>query len=421
MDKSGKNLYLSKKNIPLYVAKTNGGFIVASDISCIDSAEYYSLEDNMVAQVNKYKVSFYLNGQLVKLSPIKNTYNSEQIALNGYKHFMEKEIAETSKVLKNISTRYETLFNKLLEPDAFNKFSRICFIGCGTAYHASLLGASWLKNKTHISVEAYVASEFRYSEPIIDENTLIILVSQSGETADTLAVAEMAKNQKATVYAITNCEHSTIVKFADRVFPTCAGPEIAVASTKAYSAMLAIMYLISNYKSNYNELSKNLKKVAELISNEIDSRIVDVIKNSKRVFFIGRVDDGVTSQEAALKLKEIAYLDTYGYYAGELKHGPIALVEPGIAVCGIVTSESIKDKTINAIEEVKSRGATTIIITDDVNLEGDYTVRIPQIDIPELKSVLAVIPLQLLAYKVTCELNQNPDQPRNLAKSVTVE
>ena len=421
IDERGKSIYLAKRNNPLYVAKTAGGYIVASDISCIDATEYYSLEDNMVAQVDRFKATFYLNGQLIKLNPLKKNYTAEQIALNGYNHFMEKEIAETASVIKNISTRYESMFDKLFEPDMFKNFSRICFIGCGTSYHASLLGASWLKNKTGINAEACVASEYRYNNPIIDKKTLLILVSQSGETADTLAVAEMAKSKGATIYAITNAEHSTIVNFAQKVFPTCAGPEIAVASTKAYSAMLAVMYLLANYQSPFTELAKNLVKAAELISNEMDVNIVDVVKASKRIFFIGRVDDGVTSQEAALKLKETAYLDTYGYYAGELKHGPIALIEPGIVVCAIVTSESLKSKTLNAVEEVKSRGATTIIVTDDLSIEGDYTIRIPQIDVPELKSLLAVIPFQTLAYKVTCKLNQNPDQPRNLAKSVTVE
>ena len=250
----------------------------------------------------------------------------------------------------------------------------------------------------------------------------MILVSQSGETADTLAVAHLAKHLGAKILALTNVEYSSLASLADVVFPLCAGPEIAVASTKAYSAMLAVLYLLANHTQGKDKVIKNLKQIKNAVKIDIDIKIIDKISQSKRVFFIGRGSDGVTASEGALKLKEIAYLDACGYYAGELKHGTIALIEPNVVVVAIITNNNLKAKTLNAVEEVLSRGASVVVVTDDPALQGNFDkIVLPQIDNQELKNILAVIPLQKLAYSVACKLGYNPDKPRNLAKSVTVE
>ena len=422
IDKPGKHLYIAKYKSPLYVAKTDGGYMVASDISCFSGAEYYCLQDKMIAIISKKQVEFYKDDKLVDLKSIKNDYNIENARLNGYKHYMQKEIDETSTVINNICTRYSTIFEDLFTKDIFKNINQVYLVGCGTAFHSCQMGAIWLQNNYKIKSEAHIASELRYSDPLIDKNSLVILVSQSGETADTLAVAHLAKQLGAKILAITNVEYSSLASVADVVFPLCAGPEIAVASTKAYSAMLAVLYILANYKRGKSKIIEDLQKTASKLNISVDNKIIDMVKQSKRVFFIGRGSDGVTASEGALKLKEIAYLDACGYYAGELKHGTIALIEPNVTVIAIITNNNLKAKTLNAVEEVLSRGASVVVVTDDPTLQGSFDkIVLPQIDNQELKNILTVIPLQKLAYQVSCSLGYNPDKPRNLAKSVTVE
>ncbi len=418
MANDDKNIYAVKNKSPLYVAPTKGGYIVASDISCFSSDIYYSLKDGMVAKISGRSAEFYLNGKRVELSPIKNCFDIKQVNLDGYHHYMQKEIAETAKVIENITTRYTTMSQSLFETDIFSNIDNIYLVGCGTAFHACQIGAMWIEKYRKIRSEACVASEFRYKEPIINKNSLVLLISQSGETADTLAVAQLAKEQHAKIVAITNVEYSSLAHISDKVFPLCAGPEIAVASTKAYTAMLAILYIIIKGKKDLSNSLDSLSSLKDKLDIQFDNAVIEQVKNSKRVFFIGRLADGITASEGALKLKEIAYIDACGYYAGELKHGTIALIEPNVVVIAIITK--LKNKTLNAVEEVLSRGAKVFVITDDENIYKKYSgILLPNVG--DLADILAVVPLQKLAYNVACELGYNPDKPRNLAKSVTVE
>lgn len=419
MENSDKSIYAIKNKSPLYISPTKGGFMVASDISCFSSDIYYSLVDGMVAKIANNKLEFYLNGKKEHLKPIKNNFDIRQVNLDGYAHYMQKEIDETGQVITNIAIRYGTIAEKLFSEDVFQDINYIYLVGCGTAFHACQMGALWLEKYKKIKCEACIASEFRYQNPIINKTCLVLLISQSGETADTLAVAQLAKEKRAKIVAITNVEYSSLANISHKVFPLCAGPEIAVASTKAYSAMLAVLYIISHGKNNLKQSIENLL----LLNNKLDIKfkqlVVDRIKKSKRVFFIGRNADGITANEGALKLKEIAYLDACGYYAGELKHGTIALIEPNVVVIAVITK--LKNKTLNAVEEVLSRGASVVAITDDPNIYEKYGgILLPQVD-DDLINILSVLPLQKLAYDVSCALGYDPDKPRNLAKSVTVE
>ena len=422
IEEKSKILYVVKNKNPLYVAKVQGGYMVASDICALDSETYYALPDGVVGKLSKSKAEFFLDGKKVKLSPSKNLYNFDEVNLQGHKHYMSKEIEETTKVINNICLRYDTLFEKLFDKDMFEFVGTVFLVGCGTAYHACLMGASWIQRKHKINVSAHIASELRYSNEMIDDNSLVILVSQSGETADTLAVAQVAKERGAKVFVVTNVEYSTMAQLADKVYPLCAGPEIAVASTKAYSAMLSVLYMFANQHLPKSEVFENLSYLSKNLSIKVCLKAVETIKTAKRIFFIGRSDDGVTAQEASLKLRETSYLDSCGYYAGELKHGTIALVEDNVVVVAIITNDELALKTINAVEEVASRGAKVIVVTDNENLDIRFDkIVVPKIEDQELKSIMTVVPLQQLAYEVSTGLGKNPDKPRNLAKSVTVE
>lgn len=419
MQNSDKVIYVAKNKSPLYIAPTNNGYLVASDISCFSSDKYYCLEDGVVASITPKEIQFYLNGNKIRLEPINNNFDIKQVNIDGFSHYMQKEMAETNKVITNIATRYTTIADELFDEDLFKDIENVYLIGCGTAYHACQMGAIWIEKYNKIKCEACIASEFRYSDPIINKNSLVMLISQSGETADTLAVAQMAKQKGAKIVALTNVEYSSLANMSNKVFPLCAGPEIAVASTKAYTSMLAILYIISHGYKEISHSLQNLSKIKEYTNLQFDTEIINKVKNSKRVFFIGRNTDGITASEGALKLKEIAYLDACGYYAGELKHGTIALVEPNVVVIAIITK--LKNKTLNAVEEVMSRGANVIVVTDDIEIHNKYKgILLPKAD-EDLINILSVLPLQKLAYEVSCSFGYNPDKPRNLAKSVTVE
>lgn len=420
IEKRSKYLYAIKNHSPMYIAKTKQGFVVASDISCLNATEYYNLPNGVVARMSKQKIDFFVNGKPIELNTVKNTHQFNQTELGNYANFMEKEIDETPQTITNIINRYKNN-PELVSSKIFDGISSVVLCGCGTAYHATLLGENWLK-KLNLKCRAVVSSEFRYNPPILDESTLVILVSQSGETADTLAAGMLAKEHNSKTLAITNVEYSTLAGFADYVLPLCANAEIAVASTKAYSAMLAVLYILSMANTDFNQIEQSLYELCKMyLSPDIPQEIIDKVAGGKRVFFIGRGDDGVTANEGALKLKEIAYLDACGYYAGELKHGTIALIEPNVVVIAIVTDGKLKSKTLNAVEEVTSRGADAIIVTDDPTITGYPTILIPKTEIAELKSLLSIYPLQTLARLVCQKLGYNPDKPRNLAKSVTVE
>ena len=441
-------LFLAKNKSPLYIAYNKSEVFVASDAICfVNKAEqYYSLNDGEFCQADLKNIIFYdKNGKKIKKTPqILNNYqisNSKQ----NYDYFMEKEILEVPNVLKRLVETYKdnNAFNKFTK-EFIKKFNNVVLIGCGTAYHAACMGAKYLQEYARLNAQAFIASEYRYSKPVIDKKTLCILVSQSGETADTLAVCEQAKENKATTIALTNVLYSTLAHKADIILPVCAGTEIAVASTKAYSAQISAFYMLSKHLENqiygktYNyfddiiNISNNLnipsklelKNIVDILTkNNINSNKIS--KAKKHVFFIGRNFDFITALEASLKLKEITYIFSAEHPAGELKHGFLALIDKSSILFAIATNKNLLDKTLNGAFEAHSRGAKVIFVTQfdlpsDAKNKFYKIIKLPSFK-EELMPITTISYFQMLAYLTSIQKGLNPDQPRNLAKSVTVE
>ena len=418
-------LFVAKKRSPIYVSiNENGDSLIASDPTCFSnfSKEYYSLNDNEFAYIKKGKTVFYNNEKQIinKKASILNE-EIEKTSKDKYEHYMLKEIEEQPKVLKRLANVYKEELNKYSK-DFINKFTSIKLIGCGTAYNACLVGAKYFERILNIPSYAEIASEFIYNKPLINKETLYIFISQSGETADTIKALELVKEKNARTIALTNVTYSLLAKEADYILPVCAGKEIAVASTKAYTCQLAALYLFAmhfaNSNNSINEVEELSNNILNIDFNKIE-KIADEIKNKKDIIFIGKDFDSVTASEGALKLKVIAYINASNYPSGELKHGFLALVEEGTPLISIATNNSIKDKTLNAANEAVSRGAEEYIVTcDNTSSNNTINVKAPN-DL--LMPISSIVPLQLLAYMVSCKKGINPDQPRNLAKSVTVE
>lgn len=437
--KNDNNLYSIRKDCPLVIGKGKIGNLIASDILAISNYvdKILYLEENIIAEISEKNIKLY-NKESKEIKPIfkdipKGEYTTDKC---GYEHYMLKEIHEQPKVFKNTTDKYvqngiESLKNKM--PD-FKKYNKIHIVACGSAYHTGLVGKNLIEEYANTPVTVEIASEYRYKKNFYDKNTLLIVVSQSGETADTLAALRLAKNDNIDTLAIVNVENSTIAREAKYVLKTEAGPEIAVATTKAYSAQVATLGLIAlNMALEKNiikkeELTQILKEIKELpiqIENTINNcnykEIANSIYERDDIFFIGRGIDYALCMEGSLKLKEISYIHSQSYAAGELKHGTISLVENNTPVIGIITEQNLKDKTISNIEEVKSRGAKTIIITNDNTIKNyDYITYLPKVH-KMLQPLLTVLPLQLISYEVARLRNCDIDKPKNLAKSVTVE
>ena len=437
--KNENNLYSIRKDCPLVIGKNENGNLIASDILAISNhvKEILYLEEGTIAEISDNNIKLY-NKELKEIKPIfkdipEGEYTSDKC---GYEHYMLKEIHEQPKVFKNTTDKYvqneiESLKKEM--PD-FKKYNKIHIVACGSAYHTGLVGKNLIEEYANIPVEVEIASEYRYKKNFYDENTLLIVVSQSGETADTLAALRKAKNDNIDTLAIVNVKNSTIAREAKYVLITEAGPEIAVATTKAYSAQVATFGLISlNIALEKNtikkeELKQILKEIKELpiqIENTINNcnykEIANSIYERDDIFFIGRGIDYALCMEGSLKLKEISYIHSQAYAAGELKHGTISLVENNTPVIGIITEQNLKEKTISNIEEVKSRGAKTIVITNDDTIKNyDYITYLPKVH-KMLQPLLTVLPLQLISYEVARLRNCDIDKPKNLAKSVTVE
>ena len=437
--KSDNNLYSIRKDCPLVIGKGNIGNLIASDILAISNYvdKILYLEENTIAEISNNEIKLY-NKDLKEIKPIfkdipKGEYTSDKC---GYEHYMLKEIHEQPKVFKNTTDKYiiNGIESLKKEMPNFKKYNKIHIVACGSAYHTGLVGKNLIEEYANIPVTVEIASEYRYKKNFYDKNTLLIVVSQSGETADTLAALRLAKNDNIDTLAIVNVKNSTIAREAKYVLTTEAGPEIAVATTKAYSAQIATFALIALNISleketiNNEEITQILKDINELpiqIENTINNCNYKEIANSiyKRddIFFIGRGIDYALCMEGSLKLKEISYIHSQAYAAGELKHGTISLVENNTPVIGIITEQNLKDKTISNIEEVKSRGAKTIVITNDDTIKNyDYITYIPKVH-KMLQPLLTVLPLQLISYEVARLRNCDIDKPKNLAKSVTVE
>lgn len=430
-------LFLAKKKNPLYLAKTLEELFVASDPICFagKTKEYFALDEDEYCQASLDKVVFYdKNGNQINKKP---TPMQEFDQFNGkelYPHFMLKEINETPLVLDRIVKTYKdsNAFAKI-SPKLINDINKIALIGCGTAYHASLMGAMYIEKFARIDCRAYVASEFRYSNPIIDQNTLCIFVSQSGETADTLFAQELAKSKGALTFGLTNVLYSALAKKVDIVLPVCAGPEIAVASTKAYTAQIAILYMLSRYLESV-KFNRDIDYISQIYCMAQNLHMIDFdeieqlsqeLITQKSAFFIGRNFDYVTAEEASLKLKEITYINSSAHPSGELKHGFLALIEAGTYLFVISTDKEMLDKNLNGANEAFTRGAKVVLFTqldiDDEKTQFVHkTIKLPKFD-NELMPIASIITFQLLSYLTSIAKDINPDQPRNLAKSVTVE
>lgn len=424
-------LYALREGSPLIVAKSKEGNLVSSDIPAIleYTRDYYLLEQE-IAIITKDDIKFYLNREEVKKDMLTFTHDIKTASKDGYQHFMLKEIHEQPTLIKNYLDYY---FNNLeLIPD-ISKYEKIYIVACGSAYHAGLIGAYLIEKYGNIEVKVEIASEFRYKKNFLTANSLVILVSQSGETADTIASLRLAKENKAYTLGIVNVVGSTIARESNQVIYINAGCEIAVATTKAFTLQVLTFSMLAYklLKKNDSQLSQEVFLDYQVLSDEVNKllnfnyqEIAKKIAKHHDVFFIGRLIDYYLALEGSLKLKEISYIHSETYAAGELKHGTISLIEEGTPVISILTDITIYEKTISNIKETKARGAYSLVIARD-NLNINQDIYDDVIKIPNLSDlvtcVLTVIPLQLLAYYVALELKYDIDKPRNLAKSVTVE
>lgn len=433
-------IYATRCASPMIVALSDDGNYVASDVPAIlaFTNKYMLLDEYDIVKLEKNKITIYdkdLNEVKKEIKVFEGTMDAATKA--GYEHFMLKEINEQDKVFKDtINYYFDGTINSLEKSFGFIKnFKKIDIVACGSAYHTGVVGKYLIESYANIPVNVEVASEYRYKKCFYDKDTLVILVSQSGETADTLAALRKAKEDGITTLAIVNVLGSSIAREADYTIYIKAGFEIAVATTKAYLAQLAIFSLISLYLGVTNKVISN--KEYEEITNEINNMplyIKETIKDEtylpvakkifskKEIFFIGRGIDYALCLEASLKLKEISYINSVAYQAGELKHGTISLIEENTPVIAISTDEDLNEKTISNIKEVKARGAYVILVTNTKPQEKFYDelIIIKKLH-PIMESILTIIPLQLLAYEVAKNNGCDIDKPRNLAKSVTVE
>lgn len=441
-------LICTKKDNPLVIGLGTGENFIASDIPAVikHTKNNYILADGELAIVTKDKVVVQnKEGKVIEKEVFVVNWNAEAAEKGGYEHFMIKEIYEQPKSVR------ETMSGRVLKNEDrvelkdidwsaadLAKIKKIFIVACGTAYHAGVVGKYYIEHLAKIPVEVDIASEFRYRDPLVDKDTLMIVVSQSGETSDTLAALKEGKRLGARTMAITNVVASSIAREADQVLYTYAGPEIAVASTKAYTTQIITLLMLAIYfgqlngatsKARLTELVQGLKKVPEQIYEILED--VESIKifaqkyaTAKDVFFLGRSLDYAVALEGSLKLKEISYIHAEAYAAGELKHGTLALIVEGVPVIVLATQEDVYDKTVSNIQEVKARGAVVIGIAkaNDTSIKQyvDHTIFVPASD-KMLSPILAVLPLQLIAYYAALTLDCDVDKPRNLAKSVTVE
>jgi glucosamine--fructose-6-phosphate aminotransferase (isomerizing) len=433
---------------PLIIGVGEGENFIGSDIPAIleHTRNVHVLGDGEMAVITQDSVELMtLEGNFIAKQLLYIDWDIMRAEKNGYAHFMLKEIEEQPRAYRDTlggrideQDKNVLLSDMLMDPKQIRDIEQIHIVGCGTAYHAALVGKSIIERLTRIPVEVDVASEYRYRQPIITRNTLVIAVSQSGETADTLAAIAQAKLSGARVLGITNVVGSSVAREADFRLMTWAGPEIAVASTKAYTSQLIALYLLALYICQSNgsmELSTRTELLVKL--NMLPEQVQSMLANTSQIqriaeqiavyndlYFIGRGLDYMVAMEASLKLKEISYIHSEAYPAGEMKHGSLALIEEGTPIIALATQEHVLEKTISNIREVKARGAYVIGIAFEGNLElakaADEVIYVPRTE-ALLAPALSVIPLQLLAYYTALARGNDVDKPRNLAKSVTVE
>ena len=421
-------IYGIRKDVPLIVGVSDHGNMFASDIPAIlhVTNKYIVLNNNEIVELEQDNIKYYnREGKEITKEVKEYAGTIDSISKNGYDHFMLKEINEESEVVKNILNLY-TKNNKIKDIYNIKKYKNIDIVACGSASFAGQIGKYYIEKYANIKTDVYYASEYRYQKNFFTKDTLVILISQSGETADTLAALKLAKENGINTLAIVNRRDSSIAREADSVIYTEAGIEVAVATTKAYLAQVLILLLLA-FKDNNKEtkLLEDLKLLPNLITkyiNEYDySNIANILKDKEHIFYLGRGIDYYLSMEGSLKLKEISYIHSEAFQAGELKHGSISLIDKDFGVVSVVTDKTISDKTISNLKEVSARGAKIITITNikDNNF-ADYTILVEDYD-EILNPLLVIVPMQMLAYNVAKLRDCDIDKPRNLAKSVTVE
>lgn len=435
-------IFVAKKDSPLVIGTSPNGNYIASDIPAIIkyTHNFYFMEDNQIAIIDKKSVNFFdINLNPIKIDLKTIDWSSDSSDKNGYEDYMLKEIYEQpTAVRETIGTKLDKDLKINLDLDNidFSKFNKIYIVACGTAMHAGIATKNIFEQLCKIPTIVDMASEFRYNNPLIDSKTLFVCISQSGETADTIAALKLANSMDCTTIAIVNVQGSSITRYAHHTLYTHAGPEIAVASTKAYTCQLTLLTLLALYMSERlfgeSKLSIDLKKellhIPEKIAQSLETNtFIETLSNeiykNHDSYFIGRGSDYAVALEGSLKLKEISYIHSEAYAAGELKHGPIALIEQNVPVIGIATNQLTFEKTLNNLEEALTRGGKIILITntpDYINASFDTIVKIPEVHYL-LSPIISVIPLQLLAYHIAKNKKLDVDKPRNLAKSVTVE
>lgn len=444
-DHPGK-IFAARKDSPLIIGKSQTGCLIASDVPAIldKTRNVYYIGNHEIAELSQDEIHFYnIDREEIQKEQVEIKWDAESAEKGGYEHFMLKEIHEQPRAVRDTIGAYVKdgkidLSETGLTDEKLQEIERIYIVACGSAYHVGMVGKYVIEELADIPVEVDLASEFRYRNPKLVKNSLVVIVSQSGETADSLAALRLAKERKIPVLGIVNVVGSSIARESDYILYTYAGPEISVATTKAYSTQLIAMYLLAIQaakvkdvisEERYAALIEELGTLPEKIQKTLDDKeriqwFASKYANAKDVFFIGRGIDYAISMEGSLKMKEISYIHSEAYAAGELKHGTISLIEDGILVVGVATQAALFEKTISNMVEVKSRGAYLMGLTTygNYNIEdtADFAVYVPQTE-SFFATSLAIVPLQLMGYYVSVAKGLDVDKPRNLAKSVTVE
>ena len=444
-DHPGK-IFAARKDSPLIIGKSQTGCLIASDVPAIldKTRNVYYIGNHEIAELSQDEIHFYnIDREEIQKEQVGIKWDAESAEKGGYEHFMLKEIHEQPRAVRDTIGAYvkdgkSDLSETGLTDEKLQEIERIYIVACGSAYHVGMVGKYVIEELADIPVEVDLASEFRYRNPKLVKNSLVVIVSQSGETADSLAALRLAKERKIPVLGIVNVVGSSIARESDYILYTYAGPEISVATTKAYSTQLIAMYLLAIQaakvkdvisEERYAALIEELGTLPEKIQKTLDDKeriqwFASKYANAKDVFFIGRGIDYAISMEGSLKMKEISYIHSEAYAAGELKHGTISLIEDGILVVGVATQAALFEKTISNMVEVKSRGAYLMGLTTygNYNIEdtADFAVYVPQTE-SFFATSLAIVPLQLMGYYVSVAKGLDVDKPRNLAKSVTVE